>query len=202
MVKPRYLGGHCYWAFPLFILGGLFAGMLILGCGGKVAERIPVEGLVTLDGKPIGDAAVLFLPLLGGAPTSCVTDDSGRFKLETTTLPGIEERDFRVAISKTHKANSTSEETEDSARSFPEGFVSEKQIAVVNMLPSKYVNAQTSELRAKVTTGVRSSFTFSLTSDETVEDLEKTEPTEEAQVAAQEPSTEKQESQGSSSPSP
>ncbi len=52
---------------------------LAIGCSElKVA---PVSGTVTLDGKPLGRASVLFQPEAGGRPSYGVTDESGRFRL-------------------------------------------------------------------------------------------------------------------------
>lgn len=138
----------------------------------SASEHVAVEGIVTLDGTPIADAAVLFLPLPGGAPTSCVTDDKGRFKLETTILPGQQERDFRVAISKTERPAEQSDLTAGAEQPLREGFVSAEQLNEVNLLPAKYVNATTSELSANVRKGSRNTFTFSLTTDESVGEVQ------------------------------
>ena len=63
------------------------------GCGPSRPALLPAEGLVTLDGKPLADAAVAFQPKAGGRPASARTDASGRFKVGTYTprdgaLPG------------------------------------------------------------------------------------------------------------------
>jgi len=66
---------------------------LAAGCGPSRPALLPAEGLVTLDGKPLADAAVVFQPKAGGRPASARTDASGRFKVGTYTprdgaLPG------------------------------------------------------------------------------------------------------------------
>jgi hypothetical protein len=63
------------------------------GCGPSRPALLPAEGVVTLDGKPLADAAVVFQPKAGGRPASARTDASGRFKVGTYTprdgaLPG------------------------------------------------------------------------------------------------------------------
>jgi hypothetical protein len=63
------------------------------GCGPSRPALLPAEGLITLDGKPLADAAVVFQPKGGGRPASARTDASGRFKVGTYTpkdgaLPG------------------------------------------------------------------------------------------------------------------
>jgi hypothetical protein len=41
----------------------------------------PVSGVVTLDGKPLDRASVVFKPEAGGRPSFGVTDEQGRFTL-------------------------------------------------------------------------------------------------------------------------
>jgi hypothetical protein len=67
-----------------------FLGLLMVlgvgGCGASISTA-PVEGTLTLDGKPIGKAAVIFA-LDGEGPAAAVrsvgqTDEQGRFRLRT-----------------------------------------------------------------------------------------------------------------------
>jgi len=58
-----------------------------LGCSGKDYSVAPVSGVVTLNGKPLPNAAVQFLPTgkgNPGPPSSSImnTDDDGRFELQ------------------------------------------------------------------------------------------------------------------------
>lgn len=66
-------------SFPLVML--LVA--TVAGCGPSRPGLLPAEGIVTLDGKPLADAAVVFQPAAGGRPASGVTDANGRFKVGT-----------------------------------------------------------------------------------------------------------------------
>ncbi|MCS7239254.1 MAG: carboxypeptidase-like regulatory domain-containing protein [Thermoguttaceae bacterium] len=50
------------------------------GCGGR-SDVAYVEGRVTLDGQPLANATVLFIPQ-AGRPASGVTDSNGRYVLE------------------------------------------------------------------------------------------------------------------------
>jgi hypothetical protein len=52
------------------------------GCGGS-SPLAPVEGVVTLDGKPLADAAIAFSPTKATAPGPfmATTDAQGRFAL-------------------------------------------------------------------------------------------------------------------------
>ena len=58
------------------------------GCGGDSAAT-PVEGVVTLNGKPLPDATVVLLPTKGSGPGpfSGKTDSEGRFMLGTALEP-------------------------------------------------------------------------------------------------------------------
>jgi hypothetical protein len=58
--------------------------VVMAGCGGK--EFVPVEGRVTLNGKPLPEVEVKFLPDNGkeGNTASAVTDADGRYKLESS----------------------------------------------------------------------------------------------------------------------
>lgn len=57
----------------------------IIGCGGgeKGPELAPVSGVVTLDGKPVANASILFNPTAGGQPATGMTDASGKYTLRT-----------------------------------------------------------------------------------------------------------------------
>lgn len=66
--------------------GVLVAGMLGCGSGPKY---VPVSGIITLDGKPYGEAVVSFQPVMTegnpnpGRGSSAETDANGRFVLKT-----------------------------------------------------------------------------------------------------------------------
>jgi len=72
----------------LLLLIALLA--IVPACGKKTPavpeDLTPVEGLVTLDKKPLPGVAVTFCPEIEGSPSaSGVTDANGRFRL--TTFP-------------------------------------------------------------------------------------------------------------------
>jgi len=62
------------------------------GCGRGGPNYAPVSGTVTLDGKPYGDAVVVFLPKATpanpnpGRSSAGETDEQGRFDLKTDEL--------------------------------------------------------------------------------------------------------------------
>ena len=69
------------------------------GCGGG-PKLFPVSGLVTLDGQPLADAGVLFVPVDKGPAASGTTDAAGKFRLTTTNRSGAIAGHYGVAISK------------------------------------------------------------------------------------------------------
>jgi hypothetical protein len=76
----------------------------LTGCGSDVKkiDVQPVEGVVTLRGKPIEGAIVTFAPEVGTLrPASGKTDQSGKYQLFTEgRFQGAEEGKYRVSISK------------------------------------------------------------------------------------------------------
>ncbi len=54
--------------------------LLLLGCGEGEPSLVPVSGVVTLDGAPLKDATIEFLPP-GGWGSIGRTDDAGRYEL-------------------------------------------------------------------------------------------------------------------------
>jgi hypothetical protein len=78
-------------------LVALLAGML--GCN-KGLTLIPVSGVVTLNGKPLGDCAVAFQPVEGGPVASGTTNAEGRFELGTLNRSGAVPGKHRVLLTK------------------------------------------------------------------------------------------------------
>jgi hypothetical protein len=77
----------------------------LAGCGGNGLKTAPVSGRVTLNGKPLADASVLFSPIprLGvdnnpGPGSGARTDADGRF-----TLMLITGKDVKGAVVGKHK---------------------------------------------------------------------------------------------------
>jgi len=82
----------------LWLLSGCFGG------GGNVPELIEVSGTVTLDGQPLPDAAVNFIPVVQGneesRPASGTTDTDGEYSLQySSSQTGARPGNYRVSIS-------------------------------------------------------------------------------------------------------
>jgi hypothetical protein len=53
----------------------------LAGCGSGGPQVAPVTGTVTLDGKPLPNAEVVFAPVDGGRPSTARTVDGGQYEL-------------------------------------------------------------------------------------------------------------------------
>ena len=54
---------------------------LLSGCGGSDLPPIaPLEGTVTMDGKPYANGSLVFTPTDGGRPSVAATDENGNFE--------------------------------------------------------------------------------------------------------------------------
>jgi hypothetical protein len=114
---------------------------VIAGCG---SGKIPVDGTVLLDGQPLANADVLFMPKSGGRPATGKTNADGKFKLSTDrpddgVLPG--EYDVGVnAVSVTYEKS-------------PDG--SEFAERDTWLAPQRYGKPSTSGLTAKISASER-----------------------------------------------
>ena len=76
-----------------FLLAAGLLGAAVAGCGADGPEIAGVEGTVTMDGKPLPNAAVVFVPEEGGRPAGARTDENGHYVLNFSggrqgTIPG------------------------------------------------------------------------------------------------------------------
>ena len=137
------------WRLPDAVL---LAAMLALGgCGPAGLNVVPVAGSVTLDGKPVEDAAVAFVAVDGGHLAHGVTDHQGRFALTTTNRPGAVVGEHRVVITKQNTFDPTIH-----------GGIGEMRVEWI--VPKRYSTPDTSELRAAVPAGGTDTLQFDLVS--------------------------------------
>jgi hypothetical protein len=77
--------------------------LLVTGCstGPQVGELVPVEGKVLVDGTPLSEGDVVFLPVdreaNGPTPNAKIQDD-GNYRLATAGKPGAPLGKYRVMI--------------------------------------------------------------------------------------------------------
>ncbi|MBN2577819.1 MAG: hypothetical protein JXB10_02425 [Pirellulales bacterium] len=125
--------------------------LLAAGCGGGL-KPVPVTGDVTLDGKPVDDAGVLFCPKEKGPVAIGVTDAAGKFQLSSNDHSGALPGQYRVAIT---KQQILGEENY--------GRLGPKAVHVKWLIPEKYSRIKTSGLQATVKQE-ENEFHFSLSS--------------------------------------
>jgi hypothetical protein len=93
----RGAGNHLALRASRFALGatGCLA-LALTGCGGPVA----VQGTVTMNGKPLPGAMVVFIPEGGGPEAGAMTDGEGNFHLSGMKTDGSLPGEYRVTVSK------------------------------------------------------------------------------------------------------
>jgi hypothetical protein len=130
-----------------------------IGCGGanKGPATVEVIGTVTLNGSPIEGANVVFCPNDGSdarrLSSQAATDRDGRFRLTTHTgggkfKSGIVPGKYDVTISKLDTAS-----------------IKNTMSPPKNLLPAKYADPKTSQLKADVAAGQANDFPFLLKSE-------------------------------------
>jgi hypothetical protein len=87
----------------------------IAGCGSKYPTA-PVSGTVSMNQKPLPDAAITFQPIGGGMASVGVTDKDGRYTLEYLTgeRSGAVVATHRVII-RTHRRSNTEDTSRDTS---------------------------------------------------------------------------------------
>jgi len=119
------------------------------GCGPGRPTTVPIRGSVTLDGKPVAQATVLFVPAAGGVPGRGVTDADGGFTLTTFAEgDGAITGKHRVAVSKIKVTGVDA--TEDGM--LPATVSGE--VRTIWVTPQKYADASTSGLEVDVARGM------------------------------------------------
>ena len=149
------------------------------GCGPRL-PLVPVAGMVTMKGEPLGGAIVVFAPQsrVDGVMrvSSAVTDPGGRFALQTNYSPrstgrGAIPGSFRVTVSKS--VSGTSLPPADYRKHLAEhrkrmgdrllyaGSEEDKDFSV-QLVPHQYTSVATTPLSAEVASGQANEFTFAI----------------------------------------
>lgn len=134
-------------------------GIASVGCGAKGMPTVKtemVEGVVTLDGKPVPGAMVTFVPVQdsAGAAATGTSDEAGKYHLTAIasgnrgevaagTLPG----EYFVGVLKDEFPDL------DRLRSQESGTVSDTDIKVVHVVPQKFNDPRASGLKVTVKPG-------------------------------------------------
>jgi hypothetical protein len=134
---------------------------LQLGCGDGQESRMPVSGLVTLNGQPLADAKVTLMPKDGRRAANGLTDSSGRFESATTFSKGDGAviGDHYVAITPKNPPPMPGDEI--SSPGSPGPGKREKYVAPI---PEKYGIPKESGLEVSVSRASSNDFRFDLES--------------------------------------
>lgn len=93
----------------------VLVGIAVVGCNSSGLALVPVSGVVTLNGKPLAGARVMFEPQEGKvAPaSSAITDASGRFRLAVAVSgqSGAMVGKHRVKITAAQSEQASSDDT-------------------------------------------------------------------------------------------
>lgn len=116
----------------------------LAGCGGGVVKKgpalVPVDGTVTLDGKPLAEASVMF----GAGSAFGQTDATGHYELKAQgAKKGCPVGDYKVVVEKWVKADG-------SVYQSAEG-ISPMDAGAKQTIPPQYSDMEKTELKAKVT---------------------------------------------------
>jgi hypothetical protein len=131
--------------------GALAAALVLAGSGCSGKGPVKVNGSVTLDGKPLSNATVTFIPEQGaGRNATGTTDQSGNFRL-TTLKPddGAMPGDYKVTVQQVEGAEAPPAADMKTAM---EGY--QKAVAKfkpkASIIPAKYSDPGKTTLRQKV----------------------------------------------------
>jgi len=143
----------------MWILAGI-AGLALLGCSKReVIETEYVEGVVTLDGQPVPDAVVTFVPVdrQQGISATGRTDQEGRYKITAVGLKGGATAkagggtlagEYFVGVVKDETPSVSDEQIEEGSSS---GLPRAPEVK--HIVPAKYNNPRTSGIKVTVKKG-------------------------------------------------
>jgi len=156
MGRIRVALGHC--GVQLVLIVGLIAGCNRAPAGPKLE---PVSGTITLDGKPLAAADLIFVPQGDTKGQSGVarTDADGKYELMTPDRKhkGVAAGSFRVVINKLVKPDGSDYVPDPNAGPIDTGGFKE-------LLPAVYSDMGQAELEANVPEGGATSLDFKLNS--------------------------------------
>lgn len=138
MSRARFVSG---------LLSAFLVALGLTGCGKSGPEILAVSGVVTLDGQPLDQARVVFVPAKG-RPAVGLTDAKGAYQLQFT-------EDRWGATAGPHKVMITTERSQTGGEGAP--LVPGRK----ELLPKRY--HETTELQATVAPD-KQTFDFALTS--------------------------------------
>lgn len=156
VVDGPFRGQLRYGANPSGAIRSAAVSLLLVAMAGCSVKPVPVSGKVTLDGKPVADCGVLFIPV-GQRPrateevASGQTDAQGCFTLSTRKISGAMPGDYCVTLSKRRTLGMVG------SMPGPNG------VSIEWIVPERYSRPETSGLQKTVSTQEHE-FAFDLSS--------------------------------------
>ncbi len=143
------------------------------GCGSKGLDDLnKAKGVITLDGQPLAGAQITLCPTQSGVRSAGAnSDEKGVFVFQTLKGgDGVADGEYQVTVTKSHTENPyTDEEVKiinESGGKRPENLFPDREPpTLVNDLPQRYANPNTSGLTLKIS-GASKDLKIELTSDE------------------------------------
>jgi hypothetical protein len=140
-------------------LGPLFGFLIALaGCGSDTSHlpaTVPAAGIVTLDGKPVPNAAVSFVAETGTYHATALTDASGKFQLRAfQEKEGAVPGPYKVEVNQTVLGGGQDAGTDGELTGLQVNFG----------LPQKYATVSTSGLTYTIPEGGQTDIKLELTS--------------------------------------
>jgi hypothetical protein len=141
--------------FPIITI---LCAVLLAGCNvAKEPPRVPVKGRVTMGGKPVAGATVVFENKAAAIAQTATTDEDGKYEFITYNSAGLPAASYKVAVS-SGRFMLPGEEIPKVDVSKASPVPSKPKQAI----PDKYAKVETSGLSADVKSGDNPSFDFEL----------------------------------------
>lgn len=145
----RFLAGDGALSSRLLLLVG-FVFLFGLGCG--PTTFVPVTGVLTLDGKPVAGASVVFQQVEGDRNenhiSSAGTDEAGKFVLITDEKPGAYVGSYKISVRKVRVEGVVADPDGLSGTTNPTAITETWEI------PEKYGRFETSGFTAEIAPGM------------------------------------------------
>ena len=143
------------------VLACLCFAMLVAGCSGTTSAGAQATGVITLDGAPLPNAFISFVPKGGGSTAFATSDAQGSFTVKSAeSVTGLAPGEYVVVVEPGDSEGGDAEAggSEKAAR----GEVS----TAGSSIPAKYMSDATSDLTITISEGEQKAVTLELSSTE------------------------------------
>jgi hypothetical protein len=143
---------------------------VVSGCNSAPDNIAPASGIVTLDGKPVAEARVMFYPVGGARSSHATTNDKGEFKVSTFGVhDGALVGRHLVTVTKIDTAAQVKVDPAEGymgagygAMMSPEAL--KKNAKPKQTLPAKYATKESSGIEVEIVKGQTNNFPLNLES--------------------------------------